>query len=143
MRRRERVPLLAQFLDDGRERRRIDLRSARSRCARVMEGRGRTHALVAEPRQDLERRAPEARAEDVGHLLHGCGGRSRELANTSAARAADICACVDSPSSVGAGRPFSAASAALRILITGRTPVIVVLLLVQASGKHGIYRYRW
>ena len=49
---------------------------------------GGTHALVAEAREDLERRTPEIRVEEVGHLLHGCvgvrverecGGRARTI----------------------------------------------------------------
>ena len=36
---------------------------------------GGTHALVAEAREDLERRAAEVRVEEVGHFLHGCVGR--------------------------------------------------------------------
>ena len=38
---------------------------------------GGTHALVAEPRQDLERRAAEVRVEEVAHFLHGCVGDER------------------------------------------------------------------
>ena len=56
---------------------------------------GGTHALVAEPRQDLERRTAEIRVEEVGHLLHGCDGvgikRTAEGAHA--------------PSRVAAGRP--------------------------------------
>ena len=46
------------------------------------------HALVAEAREDLERRTPEIRVEEVGHFLHGCvgvrverecGGRARTI----------------------------------------------------------------
>ena len=36
---------------------------------------GGTHALVAEPRQDLERRTAEIRVQQVAHFLHGCVGR--------------------------------------------------------------------
>ena len=44
--------------------------------ARVSYGdTGGTHALVAEAREDLERRAAEVRVEEVGHFLHGCVGR--------------------------------------------------------------------
>ena len=39
---------------------------------------GGTHALVAEPRQDLERRTAEIRVQEVGHFLHGCVGMSVE-----------------------------------------------------------------
>ena len=35
---------------------------------------GGTHALVAEPRQDLERRTAEIRVQQVAHFLHGCVG---------------------------------------------------------------------
>ena len=63
-RRGQRVALLAQLADDGRERRGIDLRSARlSRRARLMDvyKDGGTHALVAEAREDLERGPAEIR----------------------------------------------------------------------------------
>ena len=44
--------------------------------ARVSYGdTGGTHALVAEAREDLERRAAEVRVEEVGHFLYGCVGR--------------------------------------------------------------------
>ena len=36
------------------------------------------HALVAEAREDLERRAAEVRVEEVAHFLYGCVGVSVE-----------------------------------------------------------------
>ena len=42
------------------------------------------HALVAEAREDLERRTPEIRVEEVGHLLHGCVGVRVERSNAAA-----------------------------------------------------------
>ena len=44
------------------------------RGARVPRDAGGTHALVAEAREDLERRTPEIRVEQVAHFLHGCVG---------------------------------------------------------------------
>ena len=48
-----------------------------------------THALVAEPREDLERGSAEIRVQQVTHFLHGCvgvrverwnaGGRARTI----------------------------------------------------------------
>ena len=48
--------------------------SRRARLIYVYKDGG-THALVAEAREDLERRAAEVRVEEVGHFLHGCVGR--------------------------------------------------------------------
>ena len=61
-RRSQRVAFFPQLADDGRERRRIDLRSARlSRRARLIYvyKDGGTHALVAEAREHLERGSAE------------------------------------------------------------------------------------
>ena len=44
--------------------------------ARLVQGRG-THALVAEAREHLERRAAEVRVQQVAHFLHGCVGDER------------------------------------------------------------------
>ena len=76
----QRVALLPQLANDGRERRRIDLRSARlsSRARLIYVYKdGGTHALVAEAREDLERRAAEVRVQQVAHFLHGCVGDER------------------------------------------------------------------
>ena len=47
------------------------------RGARLSYKDGGTHALVAQPRQDLERRTAEIRVQEVGHFLHGCDGGAR------------------------------------------------------------------
>ena len=48
--------------------------SVAARASHICNKDGGTHALVAEAREDLERRTPEIRVEEVGHLLHGCVG---------------------------------------------------------------------
>ena len=48
--------------------------SVAARASHICNKDGGTHALVAEPREDLERGSAEIRVQQVVHFLHGCVG---------------------------------------------------------------------